>query len=176
MITWKLAFCFSLNISLETEKIICEKENPNFCLYFFVLLEPPDLKNCFSNYVYESPVLSTSDEVEDSLCLDRGPEIDELVAEDSDVENEEKLVTIRKVKNRGGERLVKKAHSNGLVKHNPSYEVVEQENECISKVFFLYLSPVTFFVCLWKIRQFLIWMHSIKSDILVSRYESDGYN
>ncbi|KAJ0105882.1 hypothetical protein Patl1_18409 [Pistacia atlantica] len=29
--------------------------------------------------------------------------------------------------------VVKKAHSNGLVKHNPSYEVVEQENNSVSK-------------------------------------------
>lgn len=122
-------------------------------MYFLFLSEPPDLNNWFSDYVYESPVLSTSDEFEDSLFVERGPEKDELVAEDSNVENEDKLVTIKGVQSRDQQGVVKKGHSNGLVKHN-SYEFVKQKNESLSKVFFLHVSPVTFF-CLRKIIQFL---------------------
>ncbi|XP_031262585.1 uncharacterized protein LOC116120758 [Pistacia vera] len=105
--------CFGDDKHHGNDKMSCSLDSHS------IFTEPPDLKNWFSNYVYESPVLSTSDEVEDSLDLERGPEIDELVAADSDVENEE--------------GVVKKAHSNGLVKHNPSYEVVEQENDSIIK-------------------------------------------
>lgn len=118
-------------------------------MYFLFLSEPPDLNNWFSEYVYESTVLSTSDEFEDSLFVERGPEIDELVAEDSNVENEDKLVTIKGVQSRDQQGVVKKGHSNGFVKHN-TYEVVKQKYESLSKVFFSHLSPVTF-LCLKKL-------------------------
>lgn len=110
----------------DRENFVRKKILTFACFFFFFLSEPPDLNNWFSEYVYESTVLSTSDEFEDSLFVERGPEIDELVAEDSNVENEDKLVTIKGFQKRDQQGVVKKGHSNGFVKHN-TYEVVKQK-------------------------------------------------
>lgn len=84
-------------------------------LLFLVTSEPPDVKNWYSSYGYQSPALGTSDQFEDSLHFER--ELDNFVVEDSDGEKEEELAVIRKVRSR--------------------YEEVDKE-EKLCKVIFLY--------------------------------------
>lgn len=104
---------------------------------FIFVLEPPDVKNWFSSYAYESPVLDTSDQFEDSLHLEIEPE--NFVVEDSDGETEEKLIVIRKV--RGGDENIdeEKVHYS-FTKHNSFIEVHEQKQVCKVQVLYLFMS------------------------------------
>lgn len=104
-------------------------------LLFILVLEPPDVKNWFSSYAYESPVLDTSDQFEDSLHLEMEPE--KFVVEDSDAETEEKLTIIRKFRS-GDEKVDEEKERYSFARHNSSIEVREQKQVC--KVHFLYLS------------------------------------
>ncbi|KAH9721068.1 ATP-dependent caseinolytic protease/crotonase family protein [Citrus sinensis] len=89
-----------------------------------VFTEPPDVKNWFSSYAYESPVLGTSDQFEDSLHLEMEPE--KFVVEDSDLETEEKLTIIRKVRS-GDEKVDEEKEHYNFTRHNSSIEVREQK-------------------------------------------------
>ncbi|XP_024045579.1 uncharacterized protein LOC18047100 [Citrus clementina] len=92
-----------------------------------VFTEPPDVKNWFSSYAYESPVLGTSDQFEDSLHLEMEPE--KFVVEDSDLETEEKLTIIRKVRS-GDEKVDEEKEHYNFTRHNSSIEVREQKQVC----------------------------------------------
>ncbi|KAK9198326.1 hypothetical protein WN944_013510 [Citrus x changshan-huyou] len=92
-----------------------------------VFTEPPDVKNWFSSYAYESPVLDTSDQFEDSLHLEMEPE--KFVVEDSDAETEEKLTIIRKVRS-GDEKVDEEKEHYNFTRHNSSIEVREQKQVC----------------------------------------------
>ncbi|KAH9721051.1 ATP-dependent caseinolytic protease/crotonase family protein [Citrus sinensis] len=89
-----------------------------------VFTEPPDVKNWFSSYAHESPVLGTSDQFEDSLHLEMEPE--KFVVEDSDLETEEKLTIIRKVRS-GDEKVDEEKEHYNFTRHNSSIEVREQK-------------------------------------------------
>ncbi|KAH9721052.1 ATP-dependent caseinolytic protease/crotonase family protein [Citrus sinensis] len=92
-----------------------------------VFTEPPDVKNWFSSYAHESPVLGTSDQFEDSLHLEMEPE--KFVVEDSDLETEEKLTIIRKVRS-GDEKVDEEKEHYNFTRHNSSIEVREQKQVC----------------------------------------------
>ncbi|KAK0587007.1 hypothetical protein LWI29_016041 [Acer saccharum] len=89
--------------------------------------EPPDVKNWFSSYAYESLVLDTSNEFGDSLHLEREPKEDELVAEDSEGEKEEKMDIIQLVRSRYEEVDVENVHSKGILESiNKDIERIER--------------------------------------------------
>ncbi|GMY29940.1 putative enoyl-coa hydratase 2, mitochondrial [Fagus crenata] len=91
-----------------------------------LLSEPPDIRNWFSSYVYESPVLGTND-FGDSVCKES--EKDDLVVEDTDSEKEDTLEEYRKSRNRGEVIIGEKLHSNGFVKCNSRFVNNEQKGQ-----------------------------------------------
>jgi hypothetical protein len=107
---------------------------------FLDLLEPPDIRNWFSSYVYESPVLGTND-FGDSVCKES--EKDDLVVEDTDSEKEETLEEYRKSRNRGEVIIGEKLHSNGFVKCNSGFVNNEQKGQSSREVLFY---PSLFFL------------------------------
>ncbi|KAL5745883.1 hypothetical protein ACOSP7_027029 [Xanthoceras sorbifolium] len=86
--------------------------------------EPPDVKNWLSNYVYESPVLDTSDEFGDFLNLERDPK---------EGKKEEKLEIIKQVRSVNEEIGVENVHSSGNLEHISSFGVNKQVKESINK-------------------------------------------
>ncbi|KAL5815118.1 hypothetical protein ACOSQ3_025912 [Xanthoceras sorbifolium] len=70
--------------------------------------EPPDVKNWSSSYVYESPVLDTSDVFGDFLHLERDPK---------EGKKEEKL-EIKQVRSVHEEFEIENVHSIGILEHN----------------------------------------------------------
>ncbi|XP_030946193.1 uncharacterized protein LOC115970733 isoform X1 [Quercus lobata] len=93
-----------------------------------LLSEPPDIRNWFSSYVYESPVLGTND-FGDSLSKEIECENDEFDIEETDLEKEETLGEYSKSKNRGEVNIGEKLHSNGFVKSNSCFMNNEQKEQ-----------------------------------------------
>ncbi|KAK3224978.1 hypothetical protein Dsin_004840 [Dipteronia sinensis] len=90
--------------------------------------EPPDVKNWFSSYVYESPVLDTSNEFGDSLHLEREPK------EDSEGEKEEKVDIIKLVRSRDEEVDVENVHPKGILESiNKDIERIERKESTSSQ-------------------------------------------
>lgn len=50
--------------------------NANLCYHIWSLSEPPDIRNWFSSYVYESPKVDT---IQDSILPDHEKELDDKV-------------------------------------------------------------------------------------------------
>ncbi|KAL4602362.1 hypothetical protein ACB092_10G047700 [Castanea dentata] len=93
-----------------------------------LLSEPPDIRNWFSSYVYDSPVLGTND-FGDSLSKEIECENDEFDIEETDLEKEETLEEYGKSKNRGKVIIGEKLHSNGFVKSNSCFMSNEQKEQ-----------------------------------------------
>ncbi|KAK6251065.1 hypothetical protein SCA6_005070 [Theobroma cacao] len=94
---------------------------------------PPDLGFWFADYVYESPVLDTSDEFRDTLSEEREPNEDEFAVEERKREKQEKVNTTTKTRHRNEVGVVKKMCANEFRKCNSSLRNDEQENMSISK-------------------------------------------
>ena len=110
-----------------------------FDLFLFLdLLEPPDIRNWFSSYVYDSPVLGTND-FGDSLSKEIECENDEFDIEETNLENEETLGEYSKSKNRGVVNIGEKLHSNGFVKSKSCFMNNEQKEQSSREVLFIHL-------------------------------------
>ena len=105
---------------------------------FLDLLEPPDIRNWFSSYVYDSPVLGTND-FGDSLSKEIECENDEFDIEETDLEKEETLGEYSKSKNRGEVNIGEKLYSNGFVKSNSCFMNNEQKEQSSREVLFIHL-------------------------------------
>ena len=105
---------------------------------FLDLLEPPDIRNWFSSYVYNSPVLGTND-FGDSLSKEIERENDEFDIEETDLEKEETLGEYSKSKNRGEVIIGEKMHSNGFVKSNSCFMNNEKKERSSREVHFIHL-------------------------------------
>ena len=105
---------------------------------FLDLLEPPDIRNWFSSYVYDSPVLGTND-FGDSLSKEIECENDEFDIKETDLEKEETLGEYSKSKNRGEVNIGEKLHSNGFVKSNSCFMNNEQKEQSSREVLFTHL-------------------------------------
>ena len=105
---------------------------------FLDLLEPPDIRNWFSSYVYDSPALGTND-FGDSLSKEIECENDEFDIEGTDLEKEETLGKYSKIKNRGEVIIGEKMHSNGFVKSNSCFMNNEQKERSSREVLFIHL-------------------------------------
>lgn len=100
-------------------------------IVFVVLSEPPDIRNWFSGYVYESPVLGESDEfaIKETEC-----EEDDFVNQNG---NKEKEMNLKKIGlTQSLDELVadEKVQLNGFLKFNSSLGDDEQENQSLNKV------------------------------------------
>ena len=85
------------------------------------LSEPPEIRNWFSSYVYESPELDTANDFvgygfRDSGCVEER------------FEGEENLGEFRKIKNKEELVLGEKVASVGLVKSNDTVNTDEDQN------------------------------------------------
>ena len=110
-----------------------------FDLFLFLdLLEPPDIRNWFSSYVYDSPVLGTND-FGDSLSKEIECENDEFDIEETNLEKEETLGEYSKSKNRGVVNIGEKLHSNGFVKSKSCFMNNEQKEQSSREVLFIHL-------------------------------------
>ena len=58
-------------------------------MFVFLLSEPPDIRNWFRDYVYESPVLDTSDDFRDILSMERESNEDKFAVEDNNREEQD---------------------------------------------------------------------------------------
>ena len=105
---------------------------------FLDLLEPPDIRNWFSSYVYDSPVLGTND-FGDSLSKEIECENDEFDIKETDLEKEETLGEYSKSKNRGVVNIGEKMHSNGFVKSKSCFMNNEQKEQSSREVLFIHL-------------------------------------
>ena len=105
---------------------------------FLDLLEPPDIRNWFSSYVYDSPVLGTND-FGDSLSKEIECENDEFDIEETNLEKEETLGEYSKSKNRGEVNIGENLHSNGFVKSNSCFMNNEQKEQSSREVLFIHL-------------------------------------
>ena len=105
---------------------------------FLDLLEPPDIRNWFSSYVYDSPVLGTND-FGDSLSKEIECENDEFDIKETDLEKEETLGEYSKSKNRGVVNIGEKLHSNGFVKSKSCFMNNEQKEQSSREVLFIHL-------------------------------------
>ena len=105
---------------------------------FLDLLEPPDIRNWFSSYVYDSPVLGTND-FGDSLSKEIECENDEFDIKETDLEKEETLGEYSNSKNRGEVNIGEKLHSNGFVKSNSCFMNNEQKEQSSREVLFTHL-------------------------------------
>lgn len=111
---------------------------------FVFLSEPLDIGNWFPDYVYESPVLDTDDEFEDSLSKNTEPSWDKFVVEDGKRQKQDNFKTTTKTGCRHEVVVGKKMFSNGFEECNsPPIRHDEQENKSTSKVLsFLALPPL----------------------------------
>ncbi|XVF52551.1 hypothetical protein PTKIN_Ptkin05aG0027600 [Pterospermum kingtungense] len=94
--------------------------------------EPPDIGNWFPDYVYESPVLDTSDGFRDTLSIDTESNEDKFALGDSK-RDQKNLRTTTKTRCRN-EVVVGKELSNELGKCNRSLTHDDQENKSMIKV------------------------------------------
>jgi hypothetical protein len=92
---------------------------------FLGLSEPPDIRNWFASYVYESPVLDTSNYFGYSLSKESECEYDGVVNEESNIETGETLGEVIVGENVQSDGVVKCDNSfgNNLQKQQPSREV-----------------------------------------------------
>ena len=63
----------------------------SYLMFVFLLSEPPDIGNWFPDYVYESPVLGTSDEFRDILSTERESDEDNFAVEDNNREEQDEI-------------------------------------------------------------------------------------
>ena len=114
---------------------------------FLDLLEPPDIRNWFSSYVYDSPALGTND-FGDSLSKEIECENDEFDIKETDLEKEETLGEYSKSKNRGVVNIGEKLHSNGFVKSKSCFMNNEQKEQSSREVIFthLYILRCSYFI------------------------------
>lgn len=87
-----------------------------FFFLFLVLSEPPDIRNWFSSYVYESPVLNTSEDLGDFISIESGSKNVGSVIEESNSEKKEILREYKNSRNRGDATVGEMLHSDGDVK------------------------------------------------------------
>lgn len=92
--------------------------NPINCNFntVWILSEPPDIRNWFPSYEYESPVLDSNYNFGDSVSKGIQFAKSELVMEESGGEKEESPGGLKKVRKRDEEFVVEKLCSNGFVK------------------------------------------------------------
>ncbi|KAK9274819.1 hypothetical protein L1049_022071 [Liquidambar formosana] len=83
--------------------------------------EPPDIRNWFSSYVYESPILDTSDGLGGSGNKERECEREQFNVEES--KREKEIL--------GDFRTTRKIASNGFVKRDSFVENIKQEDQSI---------------------------------------------
>ncbi|OMO59565.1 hypothetical protein CCACVL1_24755 [Corchorus capsularis] len=110
-----------------------ERKNESSTLFS----EPPDIGKWFPDYVYESPVLDTSDELGDALSKDRESNDDKYVVEESKREEQENSNTTRKTSHSYEVVVGKKLCSNELGKCTSFLINDEQENSkdlCSEKI------------------------------------------
>ncbi|XP_040988789.1 uncharacterized protein LOC121236428 isoform X2 [Juglans microcarpa x Juglans regia] len=81
-----------------------------------LLSEPPDIRNWFPSYVYESPVLGTSEDLGDFISIESGSKNVGFAIEESNSEKEENLGEYKNCRNRGDATVGEMLHSNGDVK------------------------------------------------------------
>ncbi|KAG2676325.1 hypothetical protein I3760_12G047800 [Carya illinoinensis] len=81
-----------------------------------LLSEPPDIRNWFSSYVYESPVLNTSEDLGDFISIESGSKNVGSAIEDSNSEKKEILREYKISRNRGDATVGEMLHSDGDVK------------------------------------------------------------
>ncbi|KAG6684121.1 hypothetical protein I3842_12G046900 [Carya illinoinensis] len=81
-----------------------------------LLSEPPDIRNWFSSYVYESPVLNTSEDLGDFISIESGSKNVGSVIEESNSEKKEILREYKNSRNRGDATVGEMLHSDGDVK------------------------------------------------------------
>ncbi|GLT58596.1 hypothetical protein SLA2020_314750 [Shorea laevis] len=110
------------------EQDILDAHNSSSCLS-----EPPDIKNWFSSYTYETPYLHMRDEFGDSPFEDKESEERIFAVEDSNQEEEENCGMMRKVE--GRDRLIvdEKLSSSHFEKCITSLGKDDQENESLRK-------------------------------------------
>ncbi|KAG6633443.1 hypothetical protein I3843_12G047900 [Carya illinoinensis] len=81
-----------------------------------LLSEPPDIRNWFSSYVYESPVLNTSEDLGDFISIESGSKNVGSAIEESNSEKKEILREYKNSRNRGDATVGEMLHSDGDVK------------------------------------------------------------
>ncbi|GLT58598.1 hypothetical protein SLA2020_314770 [Shorea laevis] len=121
------SFGYSKNEDPSLYKIL-DAHNSSSCLS-----EPPDIKNWFSSYTYETPYLHMTDEFGDSPFEDEESEEHIFAVEDSNKEEEENCGMMRKVE--GRDRLIvdEKLSSSHFEKCITSLGKDDQENESLRK-------------------------------------------
>lgn len=107
---------------------------------FSNLLEPTNIKNWFSSYVYESPSLDTTDGFGDSLCKESKCEKDGFLVENSQRENEEDLGSSSRISSVSEEVVGEKEQSVGLANCDSSWRDTKQARQPLSEVILLYIS------------------------------------
>ncbi|XVF13448.1 hypothetical protein REPUB_Repub08aG0208800 [Reevesia pubescens] len=107
---------------------LVDKKNESHPLFS----EPPDIGNWFPDYVYESPVLDTSDEFRGTLSMDRESNEDKSAVEDIKRKKQENFKTT-KTRCRNEVVVGKKICSNEFGKCNSSLRHDEQEENSNSK-------------------------------------------
>ncbi|KAI7994935.1 hypothetical protein LOK49_LG11G02295 [Camellia lanceoleosa] len=96
--------------------------------------EPPDIRNWFSSYVYESPEFNTGDDFE-GYPLRRSEFVEEgFYCEEKSKEMEENLGVFRKIRNKDELVLGEKIAPIGFVRSNNTAECHNQGNKNASQV------------------------------------------
>ncbi|KAG8486635.1 hypothetical protein CXB51_020049 [Gossypium anomalum] len=116
---------------IKCSSSLVERKNESHPLFS----EPLDIGNWFPDYVYESPVLDTNDEFEDSLSKNTEPSRDKFVVEDSKRQKRDNFKTTTKTGCRDEVVVGKKMFSNGFEECNSPIRHDEQENKSTSKDF-----------------------------------------
>lgn len=107
----------------------------------FILSEPPDIRNRFSSYVYESFVLDTNDEVKDTLSQESECDKEGLLMGERQIEQEENMATFREIRNCSQMDAGEEICLNGFVKSDSSLRDEKPDDKSLkssSKVFFYY--------------------------------------
>ena len=97
------------------------------------LLEPVDVRNWFSSYVYESPILDTADGFKDSLAKETECEDNESMVEESKRNKAKDYREFRRTKSSDDGEI-----SNGLGNYDKTCEYYKHGKQSPDKVHILY--------------------------------------
>lgn len=98
-----------------------------FVYFFHVLSEPTDIRNWFSSYVYESPLLDTDDDLKSYVSRESECEKDDLVIAESIKDDLANSGLFQEIKNSCRQGASNKTCSTKLVKCSTS--LVDRKNE-----------------------------------------------
>lgn len=103
----------------------------------WILSEPPDIRNWFPSYEYESPVLDSNENFGDSVSKEIQFAKSDLIIEEGDREKEENPGGLKKIRKRDEEFVSKKLCSNGFVNCSSFLGSDKLEGPSLNKVLFL---------------------------------------